>query len=157
MQPLPHYYDVTATANENGNMEITSQGLTPLISAPPAAFDGPGNLWSPETLLVAAVADCFVLTFRAIAAMSKLRWTSLVCDAKGTLDRSEGVMRFTSIELRARLLLPARADQDKAQTILEKTQKSCIVGNSLKFEPMLRAEIALECPHNEMQHYAFLL
>ena len=144
MQPLPHYYDVTAMANEKGHMEITSRGLTPVTSAPPAEFDGPGNLWSPETLLVAAAADCFVLTFRAFANMSKLRWTSIVCDAKGTLDRADSVMRFTSIQLHARLLLPAGADEDKAQKVLEKTHKSCIVGNSLKFEPTLRAEIAVE-------------
>jgi peroxiredoxin-like protein len=144
MQPLPHYYDVTAMANGKGHTEITSQGLMPLMSAPPAEFDGPGNLWSPETLMVAAAADCFVLTFRAIANMSKLRWTSLVCDAKGILGRSDGVMRFTSIELHARLLLPAGTEEDKAQKILEKAQKSCIVGNSLKSEPTLKAEIVVE-------------
>ena len=97
-----------------------------------------------SALMVAAAADCFVLTFRTIANMSKLRWVSMVCDAKGTLDRRDGVMRFTSIELHARLLLPAGADPDKAQKMLEKTRKSCIVGNSLKFEPTLRAEIVVE-------------
>src|ERR1051326_1361351 len=114
MQPLHHHYEVTAMANQNGHMEITSKDLPCLVSAPPAEFDGPGHLWSPETLLMAAAADCFVLTFRAIANMSKLCWTSIVCDAKGTLDRSDGVMRFTSIELYARLLLPAGADEEKA-------------------------------------------
>jgi organic hydroperoxide reductase OsmC/OhrA len=29
---------------------------------------GPGGQWSPETLLVAAAAECFILTFRAVAA-----------------------------------------------------------------------------------------
>src|SRR5690349_14028159 len=120
MQPLPHQYQGTAMANEHGHIEITSKGLTPLATAPPAEFGGPGNLWSPETLTVAAVADCFVLTFRTIATLSKLRWTSLVCDATGTLDRSDGVMRFTAIQLRAGLLLPAGADADKAQKIIEK-------------------------------------
>src|SRR5690349_7566734 len=101
MQPLPHYYEVTATADEDGNTEIASNGLTSLVSAPPEQFDGPGNLWSPETLMMAAVADCFVITFRAIANMSKLCWTSIVCDAKGALDRSDGGIRFTSIQLYA--------------------------------------------------------
>ena len=146
MQPLPHQYEVTAVANEQGHMEITSRGLTPLVTAPPAEFDGPGNLWSPETLTIAAVADCFALTFRAIANVSKLRWTSLVCDAKGTLDRSDGVVRFTAIQLRARLLLPTDSDADKAQKIIEKTHAGCLVGNSLKFAPALEAEITVEEP-----------
>jgi organic hydroperoxide reductase OsmC/OhrA len=146
MKPLPHRYEVTAIANEHGHMEITSNGLPPLASAPPAEFGGPGNLWSPETLTVAAVADCFVLTFRAIANASKLRWASLVCDARGTLDRSDEVIRFTAVQLHAHLLLPEGGDADKAQEIIEKAHKGCLVGNSLKFEPALEAEITVEEP-----------
>jgi hypothetical protein len=55
-------------------------------------------------------------------------------------------MRFTAIELHARLLLPPDGDADKAQKIIEKTHKGCIVGNSLKFEPALAAEIMVEEP-----------
>jgi peroxiredoxin-like protein len=146
MQPLPHHYNVTAAANEKGQIEITSQGLKPLISAPPMEFDGPGNLWSPETLTVAAAADCLILTFRAIANVSRLRWTSLVCDASGTVDRMDGVTRFTAIHLHARLMLPAGADPEKARRILEKTEKACLVGNSLKFEPTLEADVTVEEP-----------
>src|SRR5881394_3744680 len=105
MQPLPHHYDVTVMAGKEGHAEIRSRGLSPVISAPPSEFDGPGNLWSPETLTMGAVADCLVLTFRAIANASKLNWTTMVCDAKGTVDRSDGVIRFTAIQLHARLLL----------------------------------------------------
>ena len=146
MQPLPHHYDVTVTTNEKGPVEIVSRGLDSLMSAPPPEFDGPGNLWSPETLIVAAVADCFVLTFRAIANVTKLRWTSLVCDAKGTVDRSDAVTRFTAMRLRARLSLPDGADVDKANKILEKAEKACLVGNSLKCAPTLETELILAEP-----------
>jgi organic hydroperoxide reductase OsmC/OhrA len=70
MHPLPHHYNVSIRAGEEGSVEITSPGLSTLVSAPPVEFGGPGDLWSPETLIVAAVADCFVFTFRAIAAAS---------------------------------------------------------------------------------------
>ena len=146
MQPLPHYYDVTVTASEKAHAEITSRGLSPMASAPPPEFDGPGNLWSPETLTVAAVADCLVLTFRAIANTSKLRWTTLVCDAKGTVDRSDGVTRFTAIQLHARLVLPTGSDADKARRVLEKAKKACLVGNYLKFEPALETDVRFEEP-----------
>jgi len=146
MKPLPHYYDVTATTRENGRVEITSNQLTPLVSAPPAEFDGPGNLWSPETLLVAAVADCFVLTFQGIAKASKLQWTSLTCKGNGTLDRSDGVTRFTAIHLLADLVLPAAADTEKAHRILEKAEKNCLVGNSLKCAVTLEAKLTMEEP-----------
>jgi len=146
MQPLPHYYDVTVTASEEGSAEIASRGLNPLVSAPPSEFGGPGNLWSPETLTVAAAADCLVLTFRAIASASKFRWTKLNCDGQGTVDRSDGVIRFTAIQLRARLVLPAGADAEKARRLLEKAENACLVGNSLKCQPTLETDITFEEP-----------
>jgi peroxiredoxin-like protein len=146
MQPLPHHYNVTVRASDEGRTEITSRGLNPFTSAAPRQFDGPGTLWSPETLLVGAVADCFVLTFRALATASRLLWTSLVCDAEGTVDRVDGVTRFTAIHLRARLGLPADADPDKANNIIEKAEKACLIGNSLRCAPTIETEITVEAP-----------
>jgi peroxiredoxin-like protein len=144
MKPFPHRYEVTATAEPARQAVLASRGLNPVISAPPAEFDGPGDVWSPETLLVGAVSDCFVLTFKAIAAAAKLQWTSLVCDAAGTLDRAEDAIRFTGIELHAKLELPHQVDADKARRLLEKAEKSCLVGNSLRFKPILHCDVVVE-------------
>ena len=71
MQDLPHHYKVAASAAPQGEVNLASNLLDPILSAPPAEYGGPGNRWSPETLLVAAVADCFILSFRAVARASK--------------------------------------------------------------------------------------
>ena len=71
---FPHEYRTTATAETAGLVHLNADGLPEILSAPPKAFNGPGDQWSPEDLLVAAVADCFVLSFQAIAAMSKFNW-----------------------------------------------------------------------------------
>ena len=43
-------------------------GVPELRTAPPLDFDGPGDAWSPEQLLLAAVEEaCFLLTFRSVA------------------------------------------------------------------------------------------
>jgi organic hydroperoxide reductase OsmC/OhrA len=102
MQAYPHRYRVTGSGRVTGDVELTAERLTPLRSASPAEFDGPGNRWSPETLLVGAVADCFILTFRAIARASKLPWISLDCEVSGTLDCVERVTQFTRFDMRAR-------------------------------------------------------
>ncbi len=75
-----------------------------LATAPPAEFDGPGDRWSPETLLCAAVADCLILSFRGVARAKKLPWTSLQCEVQGTLNRIEGKTHFTHILVRAALV-----------------------------------------------------
>jgi organic hydroperoxide reductase OsmC/OhrA len=143
MKPLPHEYDVTITADYGGQAELRSVGLETLMSAPPAEFGGPGNLWSPETLLVASVADCFVQTFKAIASISKLPWSKIVCDAKGTLDRAEDGVRFTRVLLSARLEL-VNAQPDLARRVLEKAERGCLISNSLKCKPELKCDIVVE-------------
>ena len=85
MTEFPHRYTITADSATAGNVRLASERLPDLASALPAEFGGPGDQWSPETLLVAAVGDCYVLTFRAVAAASKLAWTSLSCSVIGTL------------------------------------------------------------------------
>jgi organic hydroperoxide reductase OsmC/OhrA len=142
MRPLPHLYSVTSMAVPNAHVRINSLGLSELSSEPPAEFGGPGDLWSPETLMMAAVADCFTLTFRAAAKITNLPWTRLECVAEGTVDRVDGATRFTTIHLRVSLSIPLPGDTERARRLLEKTEKGCLVANSLKAQRTL--EYAVE-------------
>ena len=146
MQALPHRYHVKGTGGITGDVELTAERLTVLRSASPAEFDGPGDRWSPETLLVGAVADCFILTFRAIANASKLSWLSLDCDVTGTLDRVDRVMQFTHFDLTAHLVVPAGVNAEAARHALEKAERNCLISSSLKAAVALdaRVEIAAE-------------
>ncbi len=143
MAGLPHHYHVTAGARSEGDVSLSSPGLDALSTAPPAEFGGPGNRWSPETLLVAAAADCFVLTFRGFARASKLSWISLDCVADGVLDRAEGVIRFTELRLRASLTVPAGTSEEVARRLLEKSEKSCLITNSLNATKHLEATVTV--------------
>lgn len=143
MDDYPHHYRIQAAAQAESNVTLTSERLPSLSSAPPAQFGGPGDQWSPETLLVAASADCLILTFRAIARASKLPWLRLECDAEGVLDRVEGVTRFTEIHLNARLVLPAGGDVDRGRRLLEKAEKTCLITCSLRAESVLTAEVTI--------------
>jgi organic hydroperoxide reductase OsmC/OhrA len=131
MKAYPHHYLVEAHAAATGHVDLKAEGLQPIASAPPLEFDGPGDQWSPESLLVAAVVDCFILTFRAIARASKLEWTDIRCHAEGTLDRVERVTRFTKLRIVAELILPAGGNAEMAQRLLEKAEHECLVTNSM--------------------------
>jgi peroxiredoxin-like protein len=141
MQDLPHHYHVNSSAEAEGNVILTADDLPQLVTAPPAEFGGPGNQWSPETLLVGAIADCFILTFRAIARASKLEWENMECSAEGVLERVERATRFTSVTLRATLTVPGGTDVDKARRLLEKSEEACLVTRSLLTEVHLEAEV----------------
>ena len=144
MQDLPHHYHVSASAETAGNIVLKADDLPQLVSAPPAEFGGPGDQWSPEHLLVAAVADCFILTFRAIARASKLEWSGLASSATGVLERVERVNRFTSFTVSATLTVPAGTDIDKAQRLLEKSESACLITNSLTAGCQLETDIVVE-------------
>ena len=118
MKNWPHVYLVSTRMVPVWLVVLTSPGLTTLASAPPKEFDGPGDKWSPETLLTAAMADCFALSFRAVAAASKFEWTQLECDVEGTLDRIERVKK-----------------------LLEKSEQVCLISASLKAAKQLVMEV----------------
>ena len=146
MQALPHRYRVKGAGRITGDVELTTERVTVLHSASPAEFDGPGDRWSPETLLVGAVADCFILTFRAIAKASRLAWVSLDCDVTGTLDRVDRVTQFTHFDMTAHLVVPGGVDADGARQALEKAERNCLVSCSLKASFALDATVETAAP-----------
>ena len=144
MQPLPHVYSVRASGPAVGLIALSSEGVPELLTAPPTEFDGPGDQWSPETLLIAAVASCFVLAFRAVARASKLEWTRLECSVEAHLERVEGVTRFTRVGVKANLTAPKTSSEQQCERALEKAERGCLVSNSLSAQRALESEIVLE-------------
>lgn len=144
MQEYPHHYRVTASAGSEGDVNLKSPGLDPIESAPPAEFDGPGDLWSPETLLVAAIADCFILSFRGVARASRLSWLSLECDVEGILARVEGKTKFTDFEIKATLQVPQDTNEERAHRLLAKAEAGCLVTNSLSGSMHLNAAVLMK-------------
>jgi uncharacterized OsmC-like protein len=120
---------------------LSSAGLPNLESAAPSEFGGPGDQWSPETLLVASIADCFVLSFRAIARASRFEWESLACEVDGTLDRIDRITQFTQFDVAAKLIIQPGGDETKAMRLLEKAEQACLITNSLKASSHLKASV----------------
>lgn len=141
MENFPHHYTVKGNASPESNVSLSSEGVAVISSAPPTQFGGPGDKWSPESLLVAAVADCFILAFKAIARASKFDWKSLECEVEGVLDRSEKVTKFTAFHIKATLEVAPDTRQELAVRLLEKAEHSCLITNSLSGDIHLVTEI----------------
>jgi len=141
MQDYPHHYKVVAATGADGEISVAGNQLDPIPCAAPAEFGGPGDKWSPETLLTAAVASCFILTFRAIARASKLSWSSLTCQVEGTLERKEGNTKFTEFVVHASLSVPQDTSEERALRLLEKAEESCLVTSSLNGTTHLDAAV----------------
>lgn len=141
MHPFPHRYRVRVGIAPEGEVSLDSEGLAQLRSLPPPEFGGPGGYWSPETLLTAAVGNCVLLTFRAIARASRFEWREASAEVEGLLERVDGNSRFTRMDLRVRLVVPAGGDAARARTLMEKAEKGCLISNSLSAEKHLVCEV----------------
>jgi organic hydroperoxide reductase OsmC/OhrA len=141
MHPFPHQYRVRLRATPDAPLELTGEGLPAIASLPPPQFGGPGGYWSPETMLIAAVGDCVLLTFRAIARASKFEWREATADVEGLLERFEGNSRFTQIHTRIRLVVPPGTDANRARLLVEKAEKGCLISNSLTAARHLECEV----------------
>lgn len=141
MQDFPHHYRVAAQGVAEGIINLSSPGIPDLESAAPAEFGGPGDQWSPETLLSAAVAGCFILSFRAIARASKFDWISLNCDVDAMLEKVDKVTQFTGFRETVVLEVPPGTDEGKAMRLLEMAERVCLVTNSLTGKTHLDATV----------------
>jgi organic hydroperoxide reductase OsmC/OhrA len=151
MHPYPHSYIVSASGQATGPVAVASVGLPDLETAPPPQFDGPGGTWSPETLLCGAVADCFILSFRAFARAARFEWLQLECRVEGTLERVERVPQFTAYRTSATLSVPPDADVAKAQKLLEQAERGCLISNSLRGARTLEAQVLVRPPVVQVQ------
>lgn len=141
MHPLPHRYSVVARGGPTGNLFVEAAGLPTLEVTTPAQFGGPGNIWSPEDLLVASVASCFILTFDTIAELSHLPWIAITCPTEATLEMADGKRRFTRFLLHPTLKLPTGTDPKKAEHLLHKAEERCLITASLSNSVSLSASI----------------
>lgn len=146
MKAYPHHYTVAARGAPDGLVPLSAAGLPQIDSAPPPEFDGPGGVWSPENLLVASLADCFILTFRSIARIARFEWNELSCTVEGVLDRVSGVTYFCRFTTRATLRVAAGANHEKARELLERAEKLCLISNSLRGERVLELEVLAAAP-----------
>src|SRR5271157_607143 len=82
-------------------------GLAKSDSAPnaihftaPTEFGGLEGRWTPEELLLAAIAGCYTTTLRAIAGSAQFDFTDLQVEASGVVRKAESGYNFTQIIVR---------------------------------------------------------
>jgi len=129
-----HHYEVDLTWTNDRKGTISSPVLNSSIevATPPEFPKGIPGIWSPEHLLVAAVNSCYMTTFLAIAENSKLDFVSLDCKAVGLLEQPEGKFMVTTVLLKPILVITDEHQAERAMRVLEKTEKACLISNSIK-------------------------
>ena len=141
-------YTANAQFHQNDRSFVEVEHAAPRLihfSAPPE-FGGEPGTWTPEHFLLAAVASCFIATFRAVAKASKLDFQGLEVSVEGALEKDDRSFRFTKLVLRPVLILCAEAERERALRLLDKSEKICLVTRSLSSEVQMESKILVEAP-----------
>ena len=128
---------VTWTGEKKGTMTVA--GKPPVEVATPPEFKGHEGIWSPEDLFVASVNSCVMTTFLAFADRAGLAYEKFESEAEGLLEFVDGGFLFTKVVVRPRVTLRSAEDKEKAEEILNKAERNCLVSNSLRTEVILEA------------------
>ena len=111
------------------------------VATPPQFENGVEGIWSPEHLFTASVSSCYMTTFLAIAANSKLQFSSFSCMAQGILGQVEGKFQVIEVKLFPQLVILKEEDRERAERILQKSEKACLISNSIKSAISLSPQI----------------
>ena len=141
MHPPSHHYSAHADGFITGVTVVSVAGAPPLQVAASPPLEGPAGLWSPETLLLAAVADSFVLTFRKVSQEAGFSWKRLQCDVEGTLSVAESARFFPRMTIRIDLTVLNEHDIARALQLLHRAERTCAVANSLRSTRTLEVRI----------------
>jgi peroxiredoxin-like protein len=117
------------------------------FTAPPG-FRGLEGRWTPEDLLLCAIASCFTTTFHALAEYSDFKYTDLQVQAEGHIKKIDSGYGFHKIVLRPSLTLARDQDQQLADDLLEKAKGLCLVSRAvstpIKFEVHMEVANAIK-------------
>lgn len=101
------------------------------VATPPEFKNGVPGVWSPEDLLVAAVASCYTVTLVAVAERRELPLHSLHVSGTGHLTaRDDGRLGFVAIELTVAIRTDEQA-LDAVERAAKNAERGCLVTMAL--------------------------
>src|SRR5204863_7964990 len=121
-----HTYRVVAwwSSGKSGLAKSDSAPSAIHFAAPPQ-FGGLHGRWSPEDLLLSAVASCFTTTFRALAEYSTFEYSDLEVEVEGSIRKTDSGYAFNEIVIRPKLTISSEEEQTRALRLLQKAKSVC--------------------------------
>ena len=120
---------------------ISAEGNPPIEGSADTPFRGTAERWNPEELLLAALAQCHMLSYLHVAVKNGIVVTAYEDDAVGTLRQVGEGGNFTSVTLRPVVTISA-GDPELADRIHAEASELCFIASSVNFpvlhEPLVR-------------------
>lgn len=108
-------------------------GKPELLGSADRVFHGDRDRWNPEDLLVAALAECHLLSYLHMAVRAGIVVTAYTDEAVGTLEQEGLGGRFHEIVLRPRVTVADASMVDRAVAAHSDAARHCFIANSVNF------------------------
>lgn len=97
-----------------------------------AELGGLQGRWTPEQLLLCALAGCFTTTFHDIARAAKFDYTDLEVEIEGSVRRSRAAgCNFNEILIRPRLTVHSEEEREAGLNLLRRTKAVCMISRAI--------------------------
>ena len=119
---------------------ISAEGNPDIPGSADKPFRGTPERWNPEELLLAALAQCHMLSYLHVAVVNGIVVTDYEDDAMGTMEQVGEGGHFTSVTLRPRVTI-ASGDPELARSIHARASELCFIASSVNFPVLHEPEI----------------
>ena len=111
--------------------QTTMSGISETEVGPPPEYGGSPDSLNPEEMLVASVNSCIMLVFFHFAEKLGVEIASYHSDAEGKVEKTKNGLRFTNVEVRAKVGLGAGSSAERIEEIAQLAERYCLVSGSL--------------------------
>ncbi|GAB2969335.1 OsmC family protein [Nocardioides montaniterrae] len=112
---------------------VTAAGKPDLLGSADPTFRGDASRWNPEELLLAALAQCHLLSYLHSAVNHGVVVTAYDDEPVGTMEQVGQGGRFTSVLLRPRVTVADASMVEVARAIHHEASENCFIAASVAF------------------------
>jgi organic hydroperoxide reductase OsmC/OhrA len=147
--PAEYTYRVSAwwTSGRTGLAKCESSPNTIHFSEA-AELGGLQGRWTPEQLLLSALAGCFTTTFHDVARAAKFDFTDLEVEIEGSVRRSRTAgCNFNEILIRPRLKVQTEDQCEFGLQLLRRAKSACMISRAITVPQTLEPAVeAIKLP-----------
>jgi peroxiredoxin-like protein len=113
---------------------VATGGLTAQVSIP-AEMGGPGVGTNPDELLLAAAANCYLITLASVLDNRRLPVRRLTLASEGEVEREGGRLTYRRIVHRPLIELDGELSEEARETALlgaERAEKACMISQAVR-------------------------
>jgi len=125
-------YEATVVWKTEKEGRLRAGGNPEICVATPPDFGGPHNNWSPEQLLISAVAGCLMTSALYYLEKAGVGLRSYISNAIGTVDKTPEGLAFTRVRVEISITVADASHVEKARKAAARAEKSCPISRALQ-------------------------